>query len=153
MNLVRVVCFVLAAFAPVASAMAEDEVEVTADRFVVMENQNQATFSGNVVIVQGTTTVRADTVDVHYGEGGASDIESFEAVGHLIITTPTQKVTGQRGTYDPKNRVMHVFGDVVSESDSGRVTGTALKVDFIANTTEFSNGDGTRVTGVFNPSQ
>lgn len=134
-----------------AVAAEEDKVEVTADRFVILEEQHLATFSGNVVVVQGTTTVRADTVDVHYGAGGSSDIESFDAKGNLVITTPTQKVTGEHGTYDPKTQVMQVFGNVVSESESGRVTGNALKVDFRANTTEFSTEDGSRVSGVFNP--
>ena len=132
-------------------ALAEDKVNITADRFVIEEESNLATFSGSVVVVQGTTTITADTVEVHYGTGGASDIEELVADGHLVITTPSQKVTGGRGRYDPATRVMIVTGDVVAESPSGRVTGTELRVDFKANTTEFANQDGGRVTGVFNP--
>jgi lipopolysaccharide export system protein LptA len=137
----------LSALAPVA----QEKVEITADRFVVEEGANLATFTGNVVVVQGTTTVNADKVEVRYGAGGASDIETLLAEGNLVIVTPTQHVTGQRGIYDPKTRVMVVSGDVVAESPTGRVTGSELRVDFEANTTEFATQDGGRVTGVFNP--
>ncbi len=132
-------------------ALAEDKVRVTADRFVVEEGASLATFSGNVVVVQGTTTIDANTVEVHYGAGGASDIESLIAAGNLVIVTPEQRVTGRRGVYDPKKKVMLVTGDVVATSASGRVTGEQLRVDFNANTTEFVQKDGGRVTGVFNP--
>lgn len=136
-----------------ALAQEQEQVEITADRFLVEENANLATFSGNVVVVQGDLTVRANQVIVHYGTGGASDIESLEAVGKVVIDTPTQHVTGQRGTYDPKTRVMIVTGNVVAESVSGRVSGKRLRVDFRANTTEFDTDTdgGGRVTGVFNP--
>ena len=132
-------------------ALAAEKVHVTADRFVVEEGAKLATFSGNVVVVQGTTTINADRVEVHYGAGGASDIESLVAAGNVVIVTPDQHVTGERGVYDPKTRVMLVTGDVVATSASGRVTGEHLRVDFNANTTEFVQKDGGRVTGVFNP--
>ncbi|MBU1175937.1 MAG: lipopolysaccharide transport periplasmic protein LptA [Alphaproteobacteria bacterium] len=142
---------VLAALAAAMPARAQEQVEITADRFVIEENANLATFSGNVVIVQGTLTVHADTVIVHYGSGGAADIENLDAIGSLVIDTPTQHVTGNEGSYDPETRVMIVTGDVVSESESGRVTGKRMRVDFEANTTEFETEQGGRVTGVFNP--
>lgn len=145
-----VIVMLALAFAGAPSA-AQEKVKITADRFVVEEGANLATFTGNVVVVQGTTTVNADRVEVHYGAGGASDIETLAASGHLVIVTPSQHVTGQRGIYDPNTRVMVVTGDVVAESATGRVTGSELRVDFKANTTEFTTETGGRVTGVFNP--
>ena len=152
MRLVHMVALtVLMATAAPALAQTQEKVQVTADRFVVAEDSNLATFSGNVVVVQGTTTINADTVEVHYGAGGASDIDSMTAEGHLVIVTPTHRVTGQRGVYDPETRIMRVFGNVVAESASGRVTGAELTVNFRTNVTEFDNAGGGRVTGVFNP--
>ena len=110
--------------------LATDKVQITADRFVVEEGANLATFSGKVVVVQGSTTINADTVQVKYGTGGASDIENLVASGNLVIVTPEQRVTGERGTYDPETRVMLVSGNVVATSSSGRVTGPQLRVDF-----------------------
>lgn len=134
-----------------APTLAAGQVEITADRFVVQEASSLATFSGNVVIHQDSLTVNADRVVVHYGAGGASDIESLEAIGKVIITTPEQTVTGERGIYNPSNRVMRVIGNVVATSPTGRVTGPELLVNFATNVTEFVNSSGKRVTGVFNP--
>jgi len=151
MRFAAVLTGAMLAFTAALPALAEDKVQITADRFVVEESSSLATFSGKVVVLQGSLTVNADTVIVHYGTGGASDIESMEAIGHVVIDTPTQHVTGQRGKYDPATRVMVVTGNVVAESASGRVTGSELRVDFKANTTEFATSNGGRVTGVFNP--
>lgn len=149
-RLLVVVALFTAAFA-VAPTHAQDKVQITADRFVVEEDANRATFSGKVVVLQGSLTVNADTLVVHYGAGGASDIDTLEAIGNVVVDTPTQHVTGNRGDYDPETRVMVVSGNVVAESETGRVTGDRLKVDFKANTTAFDTGGGGRVTGVFNP--
>jgi len=132
-------------------AMAEDKVRITADSFTVAEDQSLATFSGSVVVIQADMTVHADKVVVHYGAGGPSDIDTLEATGSLIIDAPDQKVTGSRGVYDPKTRIMTVTGNVKVVSSSGTVTGPSLEVDFNAHTTRFAGGGNGRVTGVFNP--
>lgn len=130
---------------------AAEEVHITADRFVVEEDSSIATFTGDVVIVQGEMTVDADKVIVHYGAGGASDIESLEAIGHVVIVTPSQHITGQRADYDPDTRIMVVSGNVVVVNESGRVTGDTMRVNLNTNITEFDTGSNGRVTGVFNP--
>ena len=150
MRVRTVLLALIAAFFLAVPALAE-EVHITADRFVIEEDSTIATFSGDVVIVQGTLTVHADTVIVHYGEGGASDIESLEAVGSVVIDTPSQHVTGRRGDYDPDTRIMIVSGDVVVVNESGRVTGAKMRVDFNTNTTVFDTDGNGRVSGVFNP--
>lgn len=126
-------------------------VKVTADEFVISEGENLATFTGNVVVVQGTLTVRAQKLIVHYGAKGASDIETLEALGKVHIKTPEQDVTGDKGIYDPKTRVMRVVGNVRATSATGTVTAPELLVNFATNTTQFTNSTGSRVTGVFNP--
>ena len=148
---IRIVLLALIAALFLGAPGFAEEVRITSDRFVIEEDSTIATFSGDVVIVQGTLTVHADKVIVHYGDGGASDIDSLEAIGSVVIDTPSQHITGQRGDYDPDSRVMLVAGDVVVVNESGRVTGAKMRVDFNTNTTEFdTNGNG-RVSGVFNP--
>ncbi len=142
---------VLLAFFAASPASAKDEVHITADHFVVEEDSNLATFTGNVVAVQSTTTINADKIEVTYGAGGASDIKDLSASGHLVITMPTHKITGLNGRYDPSSRVMRVTGNVVAESASGRVTGTELTINFATNTSEFETKQGERVEATFNP--
>jgi lipopolysaccharide export system protein LptA len=149
--LVPILLTVLTALPAYAADDTEQKVHITADHFLIEESSNLATFSGNVVVIQGDTTVHSNVVKVHYGAGGASDIETLEAVGNVVIDTPKQHVTGESATYDPKAKVMIVIGNVVSVSKTGRVTGSKLRVDFKANTTEFQTENGGRVKGVFNP--
>ncbi len=73
-----------------ATAQTTQPVEITADRFVIKEQQNQAEFSGNVVVTQPDLKVWADRVIVHYGSGGTSDIESFEALSNVKIQNSDQ---------------------------------------------------------------
>jgi len=141
----------LLALALVAGAAAAQEVRITADSFVVSEGEQRAVFSGNVVVEQPDLIVRANRVTVHYGEGGASDIERMEAEGALQIETPEQNVTGQRGVYTPADRIMRVTGNVVVVNEQGTVSGPELLVNLATNTSEFVATPQGRVTGVFNP--
>jgi len=133
------------------AVLAQDQVRITADTFVVEEDSTIATFTGNVVVTQTDLTVNANKVVVRYGEGGTSDIKTLEASGSLVITTPDQKVTGNKGIYDPKTRIMTVTGNVKVVSASGTVSGPSLEVDFNTRTTRFTGQGSGRVTGVFNP--
>lgn len=148
MQIYRLVLLIILALT--SPALAQDKVNIEGDSFVIAEAKNTATFSGNVIITQAGLTVWADTVIITYGAGGASDIKSLAAQGHVRIKTKDQTVTGERGTYDPQTRVMRVSGNVVTTSASGTVSGPELLVNFATNTTEFVRTEGGRVTGVFN---
>lgn len=150
-SVILAICLVMMGPLVPAQASEAGPVKVTADEFVISEGDNLATFTGNVVVVQGTLTVRAQKLIVHYGANGASDIKTLEALGKVHIKTPEQDVTGDKGVYDPKTRVMKVTGNVRATSATGTVTAPELLVNFATNTTQFTNGTGERVTGVFNP--
>ncbi len=131
-----------------------DEVEITSDNFRVNEGENQATFSGNVVVQQPDLTVWADTVVVHYGPGGASDLREFEATGNVRIKQPRQTATGDRGVYNPNTEMLHLTGNVEVTNETGTVTGPELVVDIAEGTSEFIGGGSSgRVTGIFTPSE
>jgi lipopolysaccharide export system protein LptA len=130
------------------------QTEISADRFVINEGASEATFSGSVVVVQPGLTVWADTVVVHYGEGGASDLKDFEAIGNVRIKQPDQTATGARARYNPNTKILRLTGDVVVVNASGTLRGPELVVDLANKITEFSGSTGSgRVTGVFTPGQ
>jgi lipopolysaccharide export system protein LptA len=52
------------------SQSSKDPINIESDVLVVHDQQKYATFKGNVKAVQGTTTLRADQLDVHYIGGG-----------------------------------------------------------------------------------
>lgn len=143
-----------ASAAPAVAQPTNEPVEITADEFVIEENDNRAEFIGNVVVVQADLTVWADRVIVNYRGSGGSDIENFEALGNVRIRDPEQDATGERGVYDPNTRILTLTGNVEVTNSSGTVTAPALLVDLDANTSRFSTpGGGGRVTGVFAPNE
>ncbi len=52
------------------SQSSKDPIDIEFDVLVVHDQQKYATFKGSVKAVQGTTTLRADQLDVHYVGGG-----------------------------------------------------------------------------------
>jgi lipopolysaccharide export system protein LptA len=52
------------------SQSSKDPIDIESDVLVVHDQQKYATFKGNVKAVQGTTTLRAEQLDVHYVGGG-----------------------------------------------------------------------------------
>jgi lipopolysaccharide export system protein LptA len=145
------IAIILASFVPPAFAE-EDPVHITADKFVIDESTNVATFTGNVVVKRKTLTVWAPTVVVDYGEGGPSDINSFEATGGVRIKTKDQDVTGNRAIYDPNSETLRVTGNVMVLNKSSTVGSGDMIVDLNTDKTVFTGGGSTgRVTGVFTP--
>jgi lipopolysaccharide export system protein LptA len=136
-----------------ALAQESDPVNITADKFVMDETQNLATFTGNVVVKRKALDVYAPKVVVDYGEGGPSDIKSFVATGGVRIVTPDQDVTGDRAIYDPKTEKLRVTGNVMVVNASSTVGSGDMIVDLKTNATTFTGGgkNGGRVTGVFTP--
>lgn len=135
-------------FAAVPAA-AQNPVEITADNFTINEGAQEAVFTGNVVVVHPSVTVWAPKVVVIYGEGGTSDIESFEATGDVKLETDEQTATGDRAVFDPEAQTLRLSGNVTVVNATGTVKGPELLVDLETNTSTFTGGDGGRVTGVF----
>jgi lipopolysaccharide export system protein LptA len=140
---------VLAALPAAAQSPAENPVEITADNFTINEASQEAVFTGNVVVVHPSVTVWAPKVVVIYGEGGTSDVESFEATGDVKLETDEQTATGDRAVFDPAARTLRLTGNVTVVNATGTVKGPELLVDLESNTSTFTGGEGGRVTGVF----
>jgi len=133
-----------------ATSPGDDPVNITADKFVIDEASDQATFTGNVVVKRRTLTVWAPTVVVDYGAGGPSDIRTFVASGGVRIKTSDQDVTGDRAIYDPRTQKLRVTGNVMVVNATSTVGGPDMLVDLKTDTTTFvGGGKGGRVTGVF----
>ena len=149
--LIAVSCFFF--LLPAATnAQVTQTTEISADRFVVRDSERKSEFIGNVVITQPGLKVWADKVVVNYGEGGTSDVKTFVATGNVKIQSEGQIATGQRATYRPSTRILHLTGNVVVISDGGTVHSEELFVNLATNITEFSSGgSGERVTGLFTP--
>ena len=131
-------------------ALAQNKVNITADLFDLDEANHTAVFTGNVVVVHPTVTVWAPKVVATYGEGGTSDIKTFEATGDVKLQTVDQTATGKRAVFTPGDQLLRLTGDVVVVNAGGTVNASELVVNLETNVSTFTSGNSGRVTGVFN---
>lgn len=141
----------IAVFAGVLSvpAMAQTAVQISADSFTIEEGTKEAVFTGNVVIKHPTVNVWAEKVVATYGEGGTSDIKSFEATGKVKLETDEQTATGDRAVFSPGDQLLRLTGNVQVSNAAGNVNAQELVVNLATNVSTFSASEGGRVTGVF----
>lgn len=135
---------------PASAVLAQQPVEITADLFTVDENTQEAVFTGNVVVIHPSVNVWADKVVALYGEGGTTDIESFEATGAVRLETPEQNATGDRAVFTPADQLLRLTGNVQVINSGGTIDAAELVVNLETNVSTFTSGNGSgRVTGVF----
>jgi lipopolysaccharide export system protein LptA len=130
-------------------ALAQQKVNITADLFSIDEETRMAVFTGNVVVTHPNVTVWAPKVVATYGEGGTSDIETFEASGSVKLETTEQTATGERAVFTPADQLLRLTGNVVVTNSGGTVNAGELVVNLATNVSTFTSGQGGRVTGVF----
>jgi lipopolysaccharide export system protein LptA len=149
------------------SAKGDEPIEITADRLVLAQDQQLATFYGNVDAVQGDTTLRSDELRVYYtsseerqASGGGQSVRRLEAEGNVVITQPGETASGRSGVYDVLSRKMMLEGDVVLTRGQNVVRGDRLDVDLETSVSTVSSAqapggqrDRERVRALFVPEQ
>ena len=132
-----------------APALAQQPVEITADTFTLDEASHEAVFTGNVVVTHPTVKVWAPKVVATYGEGGTTDIETFEATGDVRLETDDQTATGDRAVFTPADQLLRLTGNVKVINSGGTVNSSELVVNLATNVSTFTGGSTGRVTGLF----
>ncbi len=114
----------------------------------VRDKEKMATFSGDVHLVQGDTTLRTKTLVVFYDDeapaqgkppppanaGTAStpsnqQIKRVEAKGGVIVVQKDQTATGENGIFDMRANTVTLLGNVVISQGQNVVKGDRLTVD------------------------
>ncbi len=118
-------------------------IAIEAARLEVRDKQKVATFTGNVKVVQGDTTMRCKTLVVFYedqaaagdakaatpGPGGSQQISKLEARGGVVVTQKDQTATGDTGLFDMRSNSVTLVGSVVVSQGQNVVRGERLVVD------------------------
>jgi lipopolysaccharide export system protein LptA len=119
-----------------AGGDSEEPIEISSDRLVLEQNQQLATFTGNVDAIQGDTTLRTDKLRVFYASdeerqasGSQQSVRRLEAEGNVIITRPGETAEGDTGVYDLVSGKMVLIGNVVLTQGKSVVKGDRLDVD------------------------
>jgi lipopolysaccharide export system protein LptA len=120
-------------------------VQIEAASLEVRDKDKVATFSGNVKVVQGDTTMRCKSLVVFYeqnggksggaiktatpGPGGSSQIRRLEARGGVTVTQKDQTASGDTGLFDMKTNTVTLTGNVVVSQGPNIMRGDRLVVD------------------------
>jgi lipopolysaccharide export system protein LptA len=140
-------------------------IEITADSLEVVQEEQIATFMGNVDAVQGDLVLTSDELRVHYRGGGeapgmtAGSIRRIEAMGNVFLSSPEETAQGEVGVYDVDGALLTLEGSVVLTRDENVVRGERLEIDlatgrsqmFAAVPSTAGGTPGQRVKAVFVP--
>jgi lipopolysaccharide export system protein LptA len=118
-------------------------VQIEARSLEVRDKDKVATFSGNVKVVQGDTTMRCKSLVVFYqgkdsastmkaaapGPGGSQQISRLEARGGVTVTQKDHVATGELGVFDMRANTVTLTGNVVVSQGQNVMRGDRLVVD------------------------
>jgi lipopolysaccharide export system protein LptA len=148
----------------------DQPVHIEAATLEVRDKDKVATFSGNVKVTQGDTTMKCKSLLVFYeggedaekgktlqaatpGPGGQQKIKRLEARGGVVVMQKDQTATGNLGIFDMKTNTVDLTGDVIMTQGQNMLRGDRLIVDLTSGVSRVEsgkNGQG-RVQGLFQP--
>ncbi len=138
-----------------------DNFELTAtEEFKYFVNDGKLLATGRAKLVQSTddgeNSIEADQLIANFIENSEDQdrqLEKMEAVGNVIITTPTEVISGDKGFYNKMTNKAELSGNVKIIRGQNALEGALASVDLTSNISTLSGGDGNggRVSGVFYP--
>ncbi len=133
--------------------------KVTArDRLTYNAGTREMTAEGQARAVRGDDVITADKLIGRFVADPATNatkLKELEAVGHVVITTPTDVLYGDHGTYDAQSDKATIIGNVRIERGPNIITGARGEVDLNTNVSRIFGGpqkatapaDDTQATG------
>ena len=104
-------------------------VEVTADQLAVNQTDGTATFTGNVVVIQGDLRLGASTVRVEYATDDRTRVERIVASGGVTLVSAAEAAEAKDAVYTVANGQVVMTGDVLLTQNGGTIAGQKLSVD------------------------
>jgi lipopolysaccharide export system protein LptA len=153
----------------------DQPIQIEAASLEMRDKKKEATFAGNVKVVQGDTTMTSKTLVVFYdstpapsaapaanskaaksapiqsatpGPGGSSSIRRLEAKGSVVVTQKDQVVTGESAVFDTKSNMITMLGGIVLTQGKNVLRGDRLLVDMTTGVSRVESDSG-RVQGLF----
>lgn len=117
---------------------AHQPIAVNADSFLADLTGDTGTYTGNVIVVQGTVKLHADKVKVQAPGGKAS---RMEAEGHVVVDSPSGQAVGDTGVYDVPQQILRLTGHVVLTKDQNVMRGTALEYSMSSGLAKMTAGE------------
>ena len=141
----------------------DQPVQIEAATLEVHDKNKTATFSGNVQVVQGDTTMKCQAsssfmarksalaptahprngrrreVHARHAEG-AQNIRRIEARGGVTVLTKDQNASGDLGVYDLKTKTITLSGNVVVSQGQNVIHGERVVVDTVTGNARVESG-------------
>lgn len=139
------------------SAKKKQPVDIESNNMEILDQKNQAVFTGKVHAKRGDVTLHSDKLVVDFikekskNDGKEKDkttVTFLHATGNVLIITPKQRITGNWARMDVKADKAVVGGNVVVRQGTSIVKGKKLNIDL---KTDHSVMTGGRVRGTFTP--
>jgi lipopolysaccharide export system protein LptA len=152
----------------------DQPVQIEAAALEVRDKNKTATFSGNVQVVQGDTTMKCQSLIVFYGQEvgigsgtdgaaampktapgmpqNAQNIRRIEARGGVTVITKDQNASGDLGVYDLKSKTITLSGNVVVSQGQNVIHGERVVVDTATGNARVESGS-TAAAGIGTASQ
>jgi lipopolysaccharide export system protein LptA len=138
-------------FAPAAQGQDQDQpIQIDAKSLEVHDKSKTATFSGDVKVVQGDTTMTCKILVVFYGQElgiagrqvasanstagavpDAQNIRRIEARGSVTVVSKDQTASGDLGVYDVLAKTITLTGNVVVTQGPNVIHGERVVVDTV----------------------
>ena len=150
----------------------DQPIQIESATLEVHDKDKMATFSGDVQVVQGDTTIKCQSLVVFYGgertasgraaaaaapqaqpgakpgpgtavPQGANDIRRIEARGGVTVISKDQNASGDLGVYDLRKKTITLTGNVVVSQGKNVLHGDRVVVDTVTGNAHFeSNASG-----------
>jgi lipopolysaccharide export system protein LptA len=156
----------------------KEPIQIDADRLEVFNKEQRAVYTGNVVAVQGETTVKSPVMIVYFerqnrqGEGaaatpaaapaagsgqgsgssdGGTSLRRVEAKGGVTVVSKDQVATGNEGVFDRATNKIILTGNVALSQGENVTKGEKLTYDTETGVALVESSSKTRVRGFFVP--
>jgi lipopolysaccharide export system protein LptA len=150
----------------------KEPIKIDADKLDVLDKENRAVFSGNVVAVQGETTVRCSIMTVFYegrggqgpgakpaaptpaaapGQGNDSSIKRIECKGPVTVVSKTQAASSDHAVFDRSANTVVMTGNVALNDGPNITRGEKLTYNTVTGIANVETTKGGRVQGLFVP--
>ncbi|PCI54878.1 MAG: ostA-like family protein [Alphaproteobacteria bacterium] len=133
-----------------------DGQSVTArDKFQYWVNSGRLEAIGHAVAVRLGDKLEADKLIATFTEDktGKRTLKTLEAIGHVVITTPTEILTGELAIYQAATNIAEIHNNVKIMRGPNVLQGDRAQVNLETNVSKIFGGTGEngRVRGVFYP--
>jgi lipopolysaccharide export system protein LptA len=143
-------------------------INIDSDRLDVFDKEGRAVFSGNVVAVQGDSTMRCTTLNVFYdqtrnqkgaggtgglagGVGDNSSIKKIECNGPVTVASKTQVATGDNAEFDRVANKVYLLGNVALSDGPNMTRGDRIVYDLNTGRANVESKPQGRVRALFVP--